>query len=158
MDDLLTREVLIDHLQVLEQAASDEQYTMDREEAQAMRLWLEDHDAALRTRAEAAEAEARLVRDALVTAERKLLDLGIAWVWFPWHDLIPATAAAAERVKAMERFWKATCERNRATGVPGTSDEEIERACIEYEEAYEALLVSAKAREWLEAQSEEEAE
>ena len=44
----LTHEIVVEHLNVLSTAASDEIYTMDFEEAQAVSLWLQDNDAELR--------------------------------------------------------------------------------------------------------------
>lgn len=46
----LTHEIVVEHLKALSTAASDENYTMDFEEAQAVSLWLQNIDAALRSR------------------------------------------------------------------------------------------------------------
>jgi hypothetical protein len=53
----LTPETVIDHLRTLEQAASNEYYQMDSDEALALRTWLQEHDADLRVRLKAAERE-----------------------------------------------------------------------------------------------------
>ena len=67
----LTREMVLDHLAALEQAASDEDYTMDWDEARALTTWLDSSDDSLRSDLQAAR-KALTLRDAVVEAADSL--------------------------------------------------------------------------------------
>jgi hypothetical protein len=71
----LTPETVIDHLRTLEQAASDEYYQMDSDEALALRTWLQEHDADLRVRLEAAERGQNDAEGALREVGRQARDI-----------------------------------------------------------------------------------
>lgn len=60
--DELSHDVVVSHLESLEQAASDERFTMDWDEAHMLKLWLEDHDANLRAERDALAAEVERVK------------------------------------------------------------------------------------------------
>jgi hypothetical protein len=55
MNEILAKDRVLEFLEKLQEAASDDEYTMDWEEAHDISLWLQDCDTNLRARAETAE-------------------------------------------------------------------------------------------------------